>query len=350
MHYLKPDPDLYGVPPRTDAYQGMPYRRLGRSGLQVSAIGLGTWKFGYPETGDQSRVGEATALSILDRALEVGCTFWDTANRYNFASGNAERIIGTWLEANPDQRRNIVLATKICGGMDGVTPNHSGLSRTNILDATYACLERLRTDHIDLLYFHQYRDEAPAEESLAAVEDLVRQDLVRHLAVSNFTCDQLRLYQAVEQSLSIRCRVLAVQNRFDPLRGENPHQAGVLDYCAGHGISFVPYSPLAKGLLTDRYLDPGQVGEGDRLVDEGSLKKLADEQVMERLKRLAELAESWGHSISQLTLAYILTLPGMGPPIPSASTVEQLESNAAAGKIELSSEQQMALAEVFSQS
>ncbi len=339
MDPTQPNPKLYNVPFTTDAFNGMPYRRLGRSGLRASAIGLGTWKFGFPETGDGARVDETSAYRILDRAVELGVTFWDTANRYNGASGNSERIIGRWLQQNPDQRRNVVLATKIFGGMDGTTPNHSRLSRGNILDSVYACLDRLQVDHIDLLYFHGFEGETPIEESLSAIDDIVHHDLVRYFAVYNFTANQLTLYQAAERSISPRCRVVAVQNRFDPLHGENPAQPGVLDFCAGHGISFVAYSPLAKGLLTHRYLDPVNAGKGDRLVDEGTLEEEATEAALARVRKLAELAKQWDLRVSELALAYLLTLPGMGPPIPSSSTVEQLESNARAGKVTLSPEQ-----------
>src|SRR5690606_21627920 len=129
------DPAFYNLPFKVNDFQQMPYRRLGNSGLNVSNVGLGTWKMGYPETGDGSRVIEATAFEIFDLAIELGVTFWDTANRYNNSSGNSERIIGKWLKNNASQRRNIVLATKLSGTMDGITPNHCGLSRTNILEA-----------------------------------------------------------------------------------------------------------------------------------------------------------------------------------------------------------------------
>ncbi len=135
MDYLMPRPDLYHVPYEMDDFNGMPYRWIGRSGLRASDVGLRTWKYGLPETGDGARVDERTAFAIFDRAIELGVTFWDTANRYNNASGNSERLIGRWLKANPDQRRNVVIATKVYGGMDGRTPNHCRLSRGNILDA-----------------------------------------------------------------------------------------------------------------------------------------------------------------------------------------------------------------------
>jgi len=339
MNHRKPHPELYNVPWTTDEFNGMPYRLLGRSGLRVSNVGLGTWKIGYPETGDGSRVEEKTAFQIFDRAIELGVTFWDTANRYNNASGNSERVIGTWLKSNPDQRRNVVLATKVFGGMDGRTPNHSRLSRGNILDSVYACLERLQVDYIDLLYFHSFDQDTPVEESLAVVEDLVRRDLIRYFGVSNFTVEQLSIYQEVEKNTSIRCRVLAVQNQFDILHGESDSYPGVLEYASHVGISFIAWSPLARGLLTERYLDLSKVGPGDRLYDEGTLKQDTSELVMKKLHQLAALAHEWGLKLNQLAIAYMLALPGMGPVIASVSSVQQLESNAAVRKVILSNEQ-----------
>jgi len=326
----------------------MPYRRIGRSGLQASVVGLGTWKFGYPETGDGARVNERAAFEIFDRALELGVTFWDTANRYNAAAGNSERVIGKWIKSHPDQRRNIILATKIFGGMDGVTPNHSGLSRINVLEATYASLERLQTDYIDLLYFHFYDSETPVEESLSAVEDLVRQDLVRYFGVSNFTCDQLALYQAATQS-NPRCRIVAVQNHYDIIKGESEKFGGkgVLDYAAAHGISFIAWSPLARGLITERYLDLAKVGPGDRLYDEKTIDEDIDEQVMRKLRQLSQLAHGNNLELNQLALAYMLTLPGMGPVIPSVSNVHQLEANAAVGQIKLSAKQILQIQQIL---
>ena len=345
MDQQQPHPELYNAPWITDSFNGMPYRTLGRSGLRASNVGLGTWKFGFPETGDGARVNEKTAYQIFDRAVELGVTFWDTANRYNAASGNSERLIGRWLAANPDQRRNVVIATKVFGGMDGLTPNHSRLSRANILDSVYACLERLQVDTLDLLYFHAYDPDTPIEESLMAVEDLVRQDVVRYFGVSNFNVNQLRAYQDVEKHLSIRCRITALQNQFDILNGQ-PIPWG-MEYCAWEHISFVAYSPLALGLLTERYLDRAGVGKGDRLYDEGALDRVATDEVMTKLSGLAALAHEWDLPLNQLALAYMLTLPGMGPLIPAVSSVQQLESNAAAGKVTLDRQQIKRVMEVI---
>lgn len=339
MDNLEPHPELYGVPARTTDFNGMPYRTLGRSGLEVSNVGLGTWKFGFPETGDESRVAEQAAYEILDKAVSLGVTFWDTANRYNNASGNSERIIGRWFKRNKSQRRNVVLATKVAGGMDGLTPNHGGLSRSNILDSVHACLERLQTGYIDVLYFHRPDPSTPPEESLSAVEDLIRQGLVRYFAVSNVTVAQIEAYQRLEPAFSVRCRVVAVQNQFDILNGESGKHPEVLTHVSRTGPSFVAWGPLARGLLSSRYLNLSKVGKGDRLFDEGLLKDVA-EGTMTTLHLLNELATEWNMELSQLALAYTLTIPGMGPVIPSSSSTEQLESNAAAGRITLTPEQQ----------
>lgn len=330
---------FYNAPFVINSFNEMPYRTLGRSGLRVSNIGLGTWKMGYPESGDGSRIDEKSSFQIFDRAVELGVTFWDTANRYNNASGNSERIIGKWFQQNPEQRRNIVLATKMAGTMDGLSPNHCGLSRGNIMEAVYASLERLQLDHIDLLYFHNYEGITPPEESLAAIEDLVKQDLIRYFSVSNFNVDNLNTYKAAGEQFSVRSRILAVQNQFDLLDGESANHQGVLDYAADQGLSFIAWSPMARGLLTNRYLNLENAGPGDRLFDEGDLKAKASPENMTKLNALAALSSEMGIELSQLVMAYMLTMKGMGPVIPSSSSVKQLESNAAAGKIVLNEEQ-----------
>jgi aryl-alcohol dehydrogenase-like predicted oxidoreductase len=325
----------------------MPYRCLGNSGLRVANVGIGTWKFGYPEKGDGARVDEETAHRIFDRAIEIGATFWDTANRYNDASGNSERVIGTWLRQNPAQRRNVILATKIFAPMDGVSPNHSRLSRLNIIESVHACLERLQVDYIDLLYFHLFDATTPIEESLAAIEDLVREGVIYYFAVSNFTVDQLQQYRSLEARFSSRVRALAVQNQFDIINLEDTAKAGVLDYCAQNGMSFIAWTPLLKGLLTDKYQDVAAVGRGDRLFDEGTLDAAYEMHEFPRIQKLARLSKKWDITLNQLVIAYMLAIPGMGPVIPSVSSVNQLESNAMGGRITFSPEEIRAIEEVL---
>lgn len=336
--YLTPNQKLYGLPLTVSKFNGMPFRPFGNTGLKVSNIGLGTWKFGYPQTGDGARVNEKTAFEIFDNSIENGVTFWDTANRYNQSSGNSERVIGKWFAKNPNQRRNVVLATKIYGLMDGLTPNHCRLSRVNIMEATYACLERLRTDRIEIMQLHFFDDLTPPEESLMAVEDLISQDIVRYLGVSNFSVKQIEKFVYLSNSFR-KAQIQSVQNQFDILYGEDPSRKGVLDYCFKNRISFIPWSPFRGGLLTERYLDKTKVGVGDRLVDEKRVNQELKGSVLKKLLKLRELAQKWNMTIAQLNLAYLLHLPGMGPIIPGCSTPEQLKKNAKAGKIALDTEQ-----------
>lgn len=330
---------FYGLPFVITGFNGVTYIPLGSSGLCVSPVGLGTWTFGYPEKGDGSRVREEEALPLLDRAVELGVTFWDTANRYNNSSGNSERIIGKWVKRNSDQRRNVIIATKMFGGMDGFTPNHSGLSRTNILESVYASLERLQTDHIDLLYFHSFDPKRPVDESLFAIDDLVRQDLVRYFGVSNFTVENLESYQSIIDKFSLRFKISAVQNQFDILDGERKPYENVLSHATKKGISFVAWSPLARGLLSGKYLHQERIGAGDRLFDEGLLKKFLTPEKEQNLVALSKIAGECEISISQLALAYMLQIPGMGPVIPTSSNIRQLEENASVAKINLTQTQ-----------
>ncbi len=343
---LPSDSTYYGIPFILKDFNGMPFRNLGKSGLKVPNVGLGTWKMGHPETNDGSRVGEDAAMKIFDLALELGVVLWDTANRYNNASGNSERIIGNWFQQNASQRRNITLATKLSGGMDGFTPNHSGLSRTNILESLYASLERLKVDYVDILYFHSFDDTTPIDESLAAIEDLVRQDLVRYFAVSNFDINQIRDYLSYRSDFSARSRMVAVQNKFDILNGEDPAYRGILESSEDNGVSFIAWSPLGKGLLTDRYSDLKKVGNGDRLFDENLIDSITVRE-KECLSGLSSLAKEWGIRLSELVISYMLTLPGMGPIIPSSSSLEQLRSNAYGGKLVLTEEQKVRVKDVL---
>jgi aryl-alcohol dehydrogenase-like predicted oxidoreductase len=343
---LKPRPDLYGLPFTADDFRGMPFRRFGTSGLRVSEIGLGTWKFGYPRTGDFSRVGEKAALGIMDAAIEEGVTFWDTANRYNNASGNSERIIGKWFAANPGQRRTVELATKIYGLMDGAAPNFCRLSRVNIMEAVYASLERLRTDRIEVLQFHQVDETVPAEESLMAAEDLIALDVVRYLGISNVSLDQMDRFERLSRDFP-RARIRSVQNQFDILHGEDPGRKGVFDECARRGLSFIPWSPLRGGLLSDRYVDGSLAGPGDRLVDEKRLEKELTGPIVRKIGALAALAREWSLSLTQLTLAYMRRLPAIGPLIVGCSTREQLRENAKAGKVAFSPDQIKAMEAVL---
>ena len=187
-----------------EEFRGMPCRRVGNSGLFVSTVGLGMWKWGDPAY-DGSRIGDHEGFEVLDRALELGVFHWDTACSYNLGSGNSERLLGRYFAARPRSvREQVVMATKIHNPVRAehamqadFTPNQLGASRTYIHFGVDKCLERLQTDYIDLLYLHQngtdddgnYR--VPIEETWGAFDDLVSQGKVRYLAVSNHSAKQM---------------------------------------------------------------------------------------------------------------------------------------------------------------
>ncbi len=316
-------------------YKEIFYNRMGQSGLKVSEIGLGTWKFGYPERGDGARSDERDSLRILDAALDLGVTFWDTANRYNNMSGNSERIIGTWLRANPDQRRNVIIATKGRGQMDGVTPNHEGLSRLNLIESVQKSLERLQTDHIDLYLWHGADPETPIEESLRTMDDLVRQGLVRYLGVSNHNVSQIQALLDLSDRRFLE-RIVSVQNRYNALDGEG--QPGVVAFCEQNGLGFIPYSPLAQGMLSSRYAEGTTPQVGDRLVDEGILDRKRSDRALRIVRALNEIGQQHHKTEAQVALAWLLKHPSIPTVIPTARTVQQLQENAGASGFILSDE------------
>jgi len=317
-------------------YKEVFYNRMGRSGLKVSEIGLGTWKFGYPERGDGSRSDERDSLRILDAAMDLGVTFWDTANRYNNMSGNSERIIGTWLRANPDQRRNVIIATKGRGQMDGVTPNHEGLSRLNLVESVKKSLERLQTDSIDLYQWHGPDSETPIEESLRTMDDLISQGLVRYIGVSNHSVSQVQALLDLSDRRFLE-RIVSVQNRYNVLDGES--HPGVVAFCEKNGLGFIPYSPLAQGMLSSRYAEGATPQVGDRLVDEGVLERRRSDRALRIVRALGEVGRQHDRTEAQVALACLLKHPSIPTVIPTARTVQQLRENAGASGLVPSDEE-----------
>ena len=349
-----PNPDLYGLPFTCDAFNGMPFTRLGRSGCRVPRVGLMTFKFGYPETGDGAFVPEKQAYRVMDRAVELGVTFWDTANRYNASSGNSERVLGKWFRANPEERRNVIVSTKLFGLMDGRTPNHCRLGRIHIMEAMYASLERLGIDAVDVLFFHLFDPATPLEETLQAVADLKRQDLVRYLGVHNFTSEQVELYDRL--AAEGYPEVVSVENIYDVLDGDAVARGpAVREHCARTGKSYIGWGPLFHRLFTERYLDEGSghgtgvhggkghgiggtasgVGPSDPLYDSGLYEKKMTAANRAKLTALADAAREAGTDMGPLALAWMLTREGMGPVIPAAYTPADVAANAEAARLVL---------------
>jgi aryl-alcohol dehydrogenase-like predicted oxidoreductase len=291
----------------------MEYRNLGRAGLKVSPLCLGTMMFGGP-------TDERDSVRITHRALEAGINFLDTANVYN--GGESERITG---RAVRDRRDKVVLATKVRGAM-GEGPNAGGTSRVAILREVDASLQRLGTDWIDILYLHSPDYATPLEEALGALEDCVRAGKVRYTACSNFyawqVCDGL--WTSDRRGWAAFACVQPLYN----LLNRDP-ELELLPFCQKHGLGAVPYSPLARGVLSGKYL-PGaappegsRAARGDRRIQQAEWR----EESLEVAQALRPLAEARGKSLTQWALAWVLANPIITSAIIGPRTLEQLEDN-----------------------
>jgi aryl-alcohol dehydrogenase-like predicted oxidoreductase len=317
----------------------MEYRKLGRSGLKVSELCLGTMQFGW--TAD-----EALSRQILSAAFEAGINFIDTADIYSrWAEGNpggvSERIIGKWLKENKIPREQVVIATKVRGQM-GEGPNDQGLSRGHILNAVEDSLRRLGTDYIDLYQVHWYDEETPIEETLGALDDLVRQGKVRYLGASNYPA--WRLVSALWASDKLGLR------RFDSLQ---PHynlvhraefERELAEVCRFYGLGVIPYSPLAGGFLTGKYRKEEALPESARAG--GTQRRYFNERGWAVLEAVDTIAQQRGKSISQVALGWHLSNPLVSSPIIGPRTLEQLRDNLGAVDLRLSEGEMAQLNEV----
>ncbi|HET8605798.1 MAG TPA: aldo/keto reductase [Gaiellaceae bacterium] len=283
---------------------------MGESDLRVSRIGLGCNNFGR-------RVDLAGTRAVVDAALDAGVTFLDCAESYG--DGESERFLGEVLQGRRDR---VVLATKF-----GMRVERGG-SRAYLTDAADRSLERLRTDRIDLYYYHRPDGETPIAETLAALDELVRAGKVRYLGASNFSAAQLREADEVARAEGLTPFV-AVQNEYSLL--ERGPEAEVLPACRELGIGFVPYFPLASGLLTGKYRRGAPAPEGTRLA--GS-DRLTDE-AFDRVEALERFAAERGRSLLELALAALASEPGVAGVIAGATKPEQVRANAAAADWQL---------------
>ncbi len=343
---------------QTKQFRDMKYRRLGKSGLWVSEVGLGLWKWGDP-TYDGSRIGEHEGFQVLDRALELGVTHWDTANSYNGGSGNSERLLGRYFKSRGSRVRDqVVLATKVRNSVRDAhelkrdfSPNESGASRKYIVQAVEDCLRRLQTDRIDVLYHHApnlLRDgtwETPLEETWDALNQLISQGKVLYLAVSNRTAAQL---EEESNALAEVCgnssrRIIGVQNAYNMLQRPRvaakdnatlADEEAVLAYLHEKNIGLIPYIPLAVGLLTGRYRK-GKMDESGRLAEEGWGKDFLTERNLDLVEKLISIAERKQCSLAQLAIAWLLAHEVTASVIAGVTRMAHLEDNAGAVHVTL---------------
>jgi aryl-alcohol dehydrogenase-like predicted oxidoreductase len=313
----------------------MEYRNLGRTGLKVSELCLGTMQWGW--TAD-----EATSFAVMDAFVEAGGNFIDTADVYSrWAEGNpggvSEEIIGRWMQTRGN-RRQIVLATKVRGVMwDG--PNGEGLSRGHIMAAVEDSLRRLQTDVIDLYQTHWFDAGTPIDETLRALDDLVRQGKVRYIGCSNYPAWRLAKALWTSDKLGL-ARYDSIQPHYNiAYRAEFERE--LLPLCQEEGIGVIPYSPLAGGFLTGKYRRGEPTPDSARA--SGIQRRYLNDRGFTILEALEKLGQAREKSIAQMALAWQLSQPGISSPIIGANSVEQLNDSLGAVGLRLNEEEMKAL-------
>ena len=302
----------------------MEYRQLGNAGVRVSAIGLGANRFGSKE------VGQADVDSIINQALELGVNFFDTANVYT--EGRSEETLGHALKGRMD---HVVLASKFSFPRK-TDPNSWGASRYHMMQALDASLRRLQTDHIDLYYTHRWDASTPIEETLRALDDVIRMGKVRYIGASAYASWQLA-HANVLAELRGWSSFVVIQSEYNLLRRDVERE--VLPYCRAHRVGFVPYYPLAGGFLTGKYEQGKPAPEGSRGATTRNVQELMTEPNYDRVRRLAAWAKARGRGVNELAQAWLLAQPPVCSVISGATKAEQVVSNVKASDWQLTAEE-----------
>ncbi|MFI7685879.1 aldo/keto reductase [Streptomyces griseoaurantiacus] len=318
----------------------MEYTQLGRTGLKVARLVLGTMNFG-PQT------GEAESHAIMDAALDAGINLFDTANVYGWGAnkGQTETIIGNWFTKGGGRREKTVLATKVYGDMTlddrPVWPNHDKLSAVSIRRAVEASLKRLQTDHIDLYQFHHLDRDTPFDEIWQALDVLVQQGKVLYVGSSNFA--GYKIAQANETAARRGSYGLVSEQCLYNL-AERRAEMEVIPAARDYGLGVIPWSPLHGGLLGGVLK---KQAEGGRRASGRAAETLADPAGRAQIQAYEDLLDKHGLAPGEVALAWLLTRPGVTGPIVGPRTAEQLESALRAVELELSEELLASLDEIF---
>ncbi|TKJ96689.1 alcohol dehydrogenase [Plantibacter flavus] len=306
----------------------MEYTRLGATGLRVSRLALGCMTYGDPNRGlHRWTLDEAASAPFFRQAVELGITFWDTANVYQQGSG--EEYVGRAV-TRFSRREDIVLATKVSGRMhDG--PGGSGLSRTAILEQVDASLRRLGTDHIDVYYVHRFDEETPVEETMQALDDIVRAGKVRYLGASSMYAWQFAKLQTAA-AVGGLTPFVAMENQYNLLKREEERE--MIPMCADTGVGLTPYSPNGKGRLArprGAATDRSNIDEVAKAFDTD-----ADGPIIDAVE---EIAVERGIPMAQVALAWVLRNPTVAAPIIGATKPAHLTDAAAALDVQLTDDE-----------
>lgn len=311
----------------------MDYRPLGRTGVKVSPLCLGCMMFG-------GRTSEEDSYAIIDRAIEAGINFLDTANVYS--RGRSEEVTGAALKRN-GKRQQIVLATKVHGTMADDDPNAAGNSRRHIIEQCEASLRRLQTDYIDLYQIHRPQSDIPIDETLRALDDLIRAGKVRYIGTSTFEAWQVVESLWVSKELGLN-RFICEQPPYHIL--DRRIERGLLPMARTYGTAIIPWSPLAGGLLTGKYSRTSPPPADSRFADVANnprLKARMTEDVFAVVEGLQPMADAKQSTMSQLALAWCVQQPGVTSPIIGPRTMEQLEDNLGALNVTITDEDRAAI-------
>ncbi len=290
----------------------MEYRRLGKSGLKVSELGLGANNFGW-------WADEQTSIAVINHALDLGINYIDTADMYD--RGHSEEFVGKALKGKRDQ---VIIATKFAHPM-GDGPNDKGGSRYYIMKAVEASLRRLQTDYIDVYQMHVPDRETPVEETLRALNDLVQSGKVRYIGCSNFAAWQLceALWTSKVNNLHA---FMTVQVRYNIL--ERSIETELVPCCREYDIGVIPWGPLAGGFLTGKYQQGAKAPADARLANPVAIySHIFTDENWKRLAALKAFAAGRGHTITELAIAWLLAKPWINSVIAGARTIEQLSAN-----------------------